>query len=260
MSPTFNYTERKRIYEGDVTVRVQEMADGAKEVQMRAELARYNFPHDARARMMANTRSSSWVLFEGRVRDLATPRRERVIDVEDWDAVQFRLRVSERDGGKLLGTTARFRLDPVDEDSSGILTVRKGQTGELPYKLELSRDFNPTLVISSELWDKRYQLREDLMFRSIMLPDVVRQVLRFAIVDAGLYEHGTADATDDNWFGDWLEWMDSYEGLEGCVDSLEDVEEDSDAKLNWIDATVSAFANNPDNRFVLKIANLLKGP
>ena len=226
---------------------------------MRAELAKYNFPLDARARMTANTRSSSWVLFEGSARDLTTHRRVRVIDVDHWDAVQFRLRVSERSGGKLLGTTTRFKLDPVDEDSSGILTVRKGQTGELPYKLELSRHSSPALVISSALWDKRYQLREDLMFRSIMLPDVVRQVLRFAILDAGLYEHGNTDAMDDNWFGDWLQWMDSYEGLTGFVDSLEDVEDEPDAIMNWIDDAVSAFATNPDNRFVRKIANQLKG-
>lgn len=256
MSPTFNYTERLRIYQKDVSVRVQELADGAKEVQMRADLSSYDFPFDAQARVTANTSSSSWVLFEGRVRDLLTPRRNRVIDVEDWHSVQFRLRVSEMGSGKLLGTTARFKLDAVDEDSSGLLTVGKGQTGELPYKLELSWHSSPTLVISSALWDERHQLRENVIFRSIMLPDVLRQVLRFAVVDAGMYEDGTSES---NWFGDWLEWMDSFEGLEGFSDSLQDLGEDTEAQLAWIEDAISAFASSPVNQFVDKLTNSLNG-
>ena len=259
MSPTFNYTDRKTIYQRDVMVSAQP-GEGS-EVVMRADLTHYEFPFDAIARVEANTRSTVWNLYEGSIRGLERPRRVPLGDIGDWRLVQWRLKVADRDTGRLLGSSARFKLEDADDEASGLLRVRpdnSGQLGQLLYRLELERHVGPTLVLSEPLWRERQSIRDDALFRGVLLPDIVRQVLRFAVLDADLFDPDEADSPD-NWFGEWVAWMESYPGLEGFVDSLSDLRGDKDGILDWIEGAVTSFASNADNRFLSKVATRLRG-
>lgn len=256
MSPTFNYTDRKTIYQRHVMVSVP--AGEVSEVVMRADLTQYEFPFDAIARVEANTRSTVWNLYEGSIRGLERPRRIPLGDIEDWHSVQWRLKVADRATGRLLGSSARFKLEDADDEASGLLRVRLGDTGQLLYRLELERHIGPTLVLSEPLWRERQSIRDDVLFRGALLPDIVRQVLRFAILYADLFDPDEAESPD-NWFGEWTVWMDSYPGLEGFVDSLSDLRDDRDGILEWIEEAVTGFASNPDNRFLNKASAQLRG-
>ena len=238
MKRRFNFTERHRIEQEHVTVKLNEAADGGVATfDAKLDLADITLPRDALVVIEA-FRGRSIVTFPwGTVGNLRQPEDRRLTNMPGNP--QFRIKVVAADGsGVLLAMANRIRPHREEHHGAFVWLEESHELGKEVWRLDFG-DGNPTLMINSTVGGIGAAVQKDGAFRGLVMPEVLRAMLvRAIIVDE-------ADLDDDE--GDWAQLMrfvrnfhDAPLPFEGSGDGALGRRE-SQEFLDWINEAVKAF-------------------
>jgi hypothetical protein len=123
------------------------------------------------------------------------------------------------------------------EERVSLLPAEFVDLGDLVWRLDFSNDL-PVLQLNSGIEDIREIARGNRSFFALVYPEVVRQVLRYILVQEN---YGDASCDADDWQARWLSYAQSLPGVPPSpardrYTTLQDREE-------WIDEVVAAFGS-----------------
>jgi hypothetical protein len=232
MPQRLNWTNRKRIERADIGI-VVSRRDDRSEFSATIDLTPYELPSDCRVVVEAY-RQTMWRRYSfgtvGFVRAQGTCSLEAF---GDPDGVQFRVKVlsGTRDDGRIWAEADQLPFvseDQQDASRRSLLPTRGADLDECTWELEFDDTSGPMLVVNNRLGDWR-QVVKAVSFRSLVYPEVFRQVLRRALDD---YDEDSA-----GWQSDWL----TFASLLPGVGERPDSESRSEDTASWVDGTVRAF-------------------
>lgn len=243
MKRHFNYTGRVRITRDQAMIRIlQEPVDGRPAFDLKLRLRHdIRYPDNALVRVEANRSNVAQRWEFGTIGNLVEPTlyQRRLTAVESTS--YFRVFVIEPETGRLLGLADKIRpiqpidsLVPLQEDDGTKL-------GSEVWRVEFEEDEGPVLLVNNHVPNIGDIIRSDKAFRSLVMPQVLRQVLQqIAFVDQ--------KQPDDDEGGWSTEWFNFVAGLNVDLPDLKwgDLENDpnhSERAQAWIDKAVMAFSD-----------------
>jgi len=245
----FNFTRRRKLLREDIEITIHQKTVETDPPEFTADikLERYDLPRDAKVYVEAY-RHASWKRFDyGTVAAMRAPDDRALHDFGNGDDVRFRVKVVEAgssgtaaarivaqaDGIKPRQGGPHCSLLPLDPDPS---------LREEVWKLELDEADGPIIKISTHLVRDRHALARSPAFMSLVLPEVVRRILNWALND-GLPEEDDRDSPKSNWIRFGCKLLGQHRPPEEI--------EDSDRRDAWIDQVVTQFCrrNQLDRAF-----------
>ncbi|NDJ61101.1 MAG: hypothetical protein GYB67_08245 [Chloroflexi bacterium] len=243
MKRTFNYTQRAKITQRSVRVRLYAAQDGAQIFDADLDFSGHKtLPAGTQIYLEAYYRSAMMRFTVGTYdpeRPTYALRGQRLDDLQD-PIVNFRVKlvdVSERIG-RLVGVIERvqvFNEDNKQIERIGLLPVNFGGVlGHQVWKVEVDPDDGPLLHINEALNVDDGALRQfvanDPAFVTLVFPEALRRILEALLAD-------DYDLTDeDSWQYKWARFAASL-GAGRPPDG------DDQAQALWIDTVVDAFCN-----------------
>jgi hypothetical protein len=189
------------------------------------------FPSSARLSLILDENKGVEVLDFGTI---ARPHGSAAVRA-GFVAPSCQLRVVDpgvRAKGLLLASTDSWTLKGANDLSTGgrgILNFQPYPTAPQSWKLKLQPSDHPIVLVDERIPSVRAWVRDDPVFRAMVLPAVISRVLDYIL---------TGDAPDDEpWVGDWLAWANSL-----VAEPPPDDDDDNDqARPEWVDKVVDAF-------------------
>ena len=232
----FNYTRRRRIEQWRVGVEIYDTDDpGGAWFSASLDLDDMELPIDARVTIEAKRSRVSQRFDWGTVED------PQPVDVAQLSGMppnpSFRVMVVASDGSnRLLALADNIKPKQADSGSESLLWMEEVELGKEVWRLEFGESDNPTMFVNSNIRGMSETARQDEAFRALVIPQVLRSILTRAVV--------VDDCDPDDDAGQWGEWLAFVR--EFCDEDLTtisgDSESDAEAKLDWIDSAVRAFA------------------
>ena len=231
-------TLRRR--EGNGRKRAQN-APGAADTQwffdLKLDLGGLGFPADARVRVEAWRRSASQRWDWGTVATPAEPEESGRILRDVRETCQFRVSVIAADeSGLLLGLADKLRPKlPVES----LLPLVPADLGSEVWRLDYGEgDDIVVLKVNSGLPDFSKAVRNDLVFRALVMPQVLRSILE----RAPLVDREDPDEPEGRW-SPWFELARSILPDRGPPAVGHHAQDDQVAHADrWIDEVVAAFS------------------
>lgn len=234
-----NYTKRKRIKHQDVVVTIHRPVSlGFPVVTLSIDLSSYELPVDARVLLEAY-RHSSWQRFDfGTAGAIQAPNDRSLVDFGDAEGVQFRVKIVEAcsdgpvasrilaqaDGIKASVDGPRRSLLPMDPDPNLFDEI---------WRLELDENDGPLVKISTALVRDRHTLARSSPFLSLVMPEILRKSLSWAIHD-GL-------PSDEDWDTPRGRWIRFGCALQSQSEPPENLDSDDEARDKWVEDGVARF-------------------
>lgn len=239
MKRHLNYTGRARITRDEAPVRIlEEQIEGSDVFDLRLRLGQqHDFPQDARIRVEAGRSNTSQRWDFGTVGNplVPSPHERRLTDVES--TTLFKVFVVERETGKLLGLADHIRparpldsLIPLQEDDGTRLRTEV-------WRVDFSQNDGPVLLVNNNVSNIGNIVRNDSRFRSLVMPQVLRQVLSQMV----FVDHMQPDDDEGGWGTEWFEFVSSL-GVKADSDMTWGENLDQQAAWDWIDSAVTAFS------------------
>lgn len=206
-------------------------------VDLKLDLGGFGFPPDARVRVEAWRRNASQRWDWGTVGALAEPDESGRVLRDVRETCQFRVSViAADDSGLLLGLADKLRPKlPVES----LLPLVPADLGSEVWRLDYGEgDDLVVLKVNNGLPDFSKAVRNDLVFRALVMPQVLRSILERAL----LIDREDPEEPE----GRWSPWFDlARRILPGrappAVDH--DAQDDQVAHADlWIDQVVAAFS------------------
>jgi len=244
MQRRFNFTGRKKINQGDITIRIVQ-SSGHISFDADLRLSDYSLAADAFVFVEAyRSVSTLWKRFPfGRVGALTPPPNAFLDEFGHAEGILFRVKVTSRDdhSGRLLAEADRIRPrlpGEVDDTAEPILKTFCGDIGSEPWRLTFDDDM-PQLLINRQIGDWE-SLARDPTFRSLVAPAVMRAILfRILIIDAETFD----EDDDGDWRNRWLRFSESLPGSSSPPTPV-GLNSDTEEVERWIDDAVDAFSNS----------------
>lgn len=239
-----NFTKRQRLKREHVRVTIHQPMDSAPPVMSAAiDLSHYVLPDDA-AVLVEAYRHAAWKRFEfGTVGVLRVPEDLALRDFGAGEGVQFRVKIVEppsrgaaaarilaqADGIKPNQDGPHRSLLPLDPDPSLRQEV---------WRLEIDENDGPIIKVSTHLVRDRHALARSPAFLTLVLPEVLRRVLTWALAD-GLPGEDEWDAPRGRWIRFGCGLLAQHEP----PDELDDHDEGADDRERWIAEAVTRFCH-----------------
>ena len=239
MKRHLNYTERDRITRNQASVRIREEPLDDRpvfELTLRVDRARY--PDDALVRVEASRSNVVQRWDFGTIANLTVPSayERRLTDVESSSL--FKVFIVEPRTGRLLGLADKIRpIQPIDS----LIPLREDdgeKLGSEVWRVDFGQDEGPVLLVNNNVPNIGVIVRSDVAFRSLVMPQVLRQVLTKMI----FVEHTQPDDDEDGWGTDWFSFVERL-GVKAEPDMTWGEELDTEAGQEWIDTAVKAFSD-----------------
>ena len=243
MRRKFNYTNRKRIRRESVAISLNKSADQQLSCNVDLILDGYGLPPDTKLYLEVFDR------FDGYNRtDLGTVSsfEPREIKIEGFrsESTQFRLKAvdeKQKQGRILAAIDGIVAKEPMKPDS--IIGFYCRDLGELPYEIDCSGEHSPfpVLWINSQLQDIAKYMIKDPLFRGLVFPAIVRELLFQILLVDEIY-----DTEGDEWQNKWLRHIVEICEVEDPPADLDDPNYQEDC-LAWINKkAISAFCSRND--------------
>jgi hypothetical protein len=242
-----NYTQRQRLERRHVDITIRRPREGdPPEMSASIDLTSYSLPPDARV-MIDAYRNTAWQRFEfGTVGAVQAPEDRLLREFGAGEGVHFRVKVVEphshgataarilaqADGIKPKEDGPRRSLLPLDPDPSLTKEV---------WRLEIDENDGPLIKVSTHLVRDRQALARSPAFRSLVLPEVLRRVLTWALED------DLPGDDEDDWEtprGRWIRFGCGLLGQTEPPENLDDRDEGADARDAWIEQAVNRFCHS----------------
>lgn len=240
MNRRFNYTGRVRITRDHFSIRVRE--GGAGDAQSfdadLTGLSALALDPNARIIVEAYVRQSSMRFDFGTVATPLPPANRALTEIDRGAVVQFRIKVVDTvvKPGRLLAMANQIRATSEDEgeDRRSILPLAYRDLGEAIWKVEVSEDESPVLVLNSRIPDLAIRLEEDPIVQGAIFSAAIREILRVVVSDTANEEV--------EWVRDWVEFTEGLNGGE-TPEFSEEPETSQLERRAFIDRIVERFAN-----------------
>ena len=232
MKRRFNFTERQRIVQEDVSIKLHGAADdGAATFDAELQLAGMALPPNAPVVIEA-FRGRSIVTFPwGTVGNPGPPEDRRLTNMPENP--QFRVKVMAADGsGALLAMANRIRPHREERHGSFVWLAESKDLGKEVWRLDFE-DGNTTLMVNSAIDGIGTTVLKDGAFLGLVMPEVLRAMLvRAIVVD-------DADLDDDD--GEWARLMGFVRSFHDDILPPAASDDGPRDRLKWIDDAVKAF-------------------
>ena len=239
MKRHLNYTERDRITRNQASVRIlEEQLDGRPVFEMRLRVDRVRYPDDALVRVEASRSNVAQRWDFGAIANQTVPSADerRLTQVEPSSL--FRVFIVEPGTGRLLGLADKIRpIQPIDS----LIPLQEDNGAELGsevWRVDFGQDEGPVLLVNSNVPNIGDIVRSDVAFRSLVIPQVLRQVLTQMI----FVEKMDPDDDEDGWGTDWFTFVEKL-GVKAEPDMTWGEALDNEAAQEWINKTVIAFSD-----------------
>lgn len=226
-----NQTGRARILREHVRISTSRHPERPSTFTVKLDLESYELPSHANVFLEAY-RETSWMRFHvGTVGQLDLTEFT-LSEFDGVDGVLFRVKVVSADAeAKILAEAdAISGSSDLDGDAPhhSLLPVKGEDLGDLIWWLELDP---PLLKVNSNVGDWKGAVRS-AAFDALVLPIVFRDILRAAAAQDG------ADSGDlDSWWGRWLRFAESLEGVTAFDPGAGEEERE-----DWIEQAVRSFS------------------
>lgn len=239
MARRLNFTARKRILREHVQIQVY--GPPAK-FFAKLDLAPYALEPTARVVIEAYHRSQVLRFDLGTVTQPTEPADPNLDAFGDPDIVKFRVKIVSTKNARLLAVADRLkpRASDAPELRRSILPVESVPGLREVWRLDMSD--GPLLQVSSDVL-KREALLMSREFRSLVLPIVLRMILKAVVHEGRLLD----EYADDEWQRDWVLF----------AKNLAPVDQRDEEKGQWIEDVVVAFARR--NRVVESFMEAFEG-
>lgn len=233
----FNYTGRVRIMREHAAVTVHSSPD-AFWFSADINLEEYRLPEDALVFVEAYPRrqTAQRARFAfGTVGELHPPEIGMQLDIASKEDVLFRLKVVEPEKGKILAHADR--ISPKGEGiSQSLLAVQLHDfNDEQCWQVYFGRE--PELRINRRIYPHWRAVAESPVFRALVYPAVLREILTHILRDVGHYE------TDgDDWCDLWLRLAaDNFQAGEPPMPEIGEHSPSGEEIDQWIDKAVAGY-------------------
>lgn len=225
-----NFTGTSRIRQTDVEIMIDRDGDGLT-FDASYGLAGYHLPETAEVVIEAYVEWNLMRFSFGTVAMPHPPDSLRLTEFEDPEGLRFRLKVLGTGDQAGLILAEADKISPSDltqrEDARSFIAVRPADLGSVVWRLTFD-PAQPVLQLNDRLGDWQSFLRRSTV-RSLLLPEIVRQVLREAI-------ENEAEADDTNaWQHHAMKLASKASGPPPRADDDEEMD-------RWIDEVVRKFA------------------
>lgn len=247
-----NYTKRQRIRREHVSISVHHPRESDPPIiSAELDLSAYSLRADASVFIEAY-RNSAWQRFEfGTVEAIRAPEDRQLHDFGAGEGVQFRVKVVEpysagAAAARILAQADRIRPN-LDGPTRSLLPLDPDPTlTDEVWRLEIDENDGPLLKVSTSLVRDRLALARSPAFLSLVLPEVLRRVLTWAL-DDDLPEGDDWDTPR----GLWIRFACGLLGQAEPPKALEDRDEGAEERERWIEQAVSRFCrlNHIDRHF-----------
>lgn len=247
MPRTFNYTNRKKIPRENVSIRLLRVESDLR-FAFDLRLDNDEFPSDARVHVEAyRGLSALWKRFDfGRFTLIQPPADLSLNEFNHPEGILFRVKISAEGEhkGRLLGEADGIRPQLPDEQNLpaiSMIAVDAGPLGGELWKVQFpdGESDMPVLVINNRIDDWSSRARDPL-FRAIVLPSVMRQILtQILIIEADIGD----EENPDSWKQRWLLFAEQLPNMSTHPDPLQPTADPMEMEelTEWIDEAVSAF-------------------
>ena len=239
MMRRLNYTGRRRIPKKKVEVWLNKSDVATYQFECRYDLSDLEFPPEARVFVEAFSLISYMRFDFGTVGHSEPPESTHLTDVLAQPLPKFRLKVvdNRQRYGLLLGVADQIvpnRADLLDEPRQSLLPVDFCDLGDETWRLQL--DDWPVLELNQNIDNISEAARASGAFLGLVYPEVVRRVLRHALLVEGVTDPSFDDSA---WTSLWLRFACS---LPQVTDPPQDDGVAFEARAEaWIDSVVQAF-------------------
>lgn len=238
MKRTFNFTNRLRIEKSRIDITILE-AVGSEAPLFAAQLdfEGLELPPEARI-VISSYRLSFAMRFDWGTVENPTPPEDRRL-TETPVNPRFRVMVLAPDGsGRIYAMCDRITPSRGEAGAKSLLWLDEvDDLGQEVWRLD-TREGHPTLDVNQAIGNISTDARHSGMFRSLVIPEVLRSILRQALIEE--------DADPDGESGEWEDWMEFLQQFD--VGQLPqpgpDGKRDPEGTHRWIDHWVNAFVND----------------
>lgn len=240
-----NYTGRQRIRRQDVDIRVHQPREADPPVMSaRLDLSSYTLPPEARVVIEAY-RQTAWQRFEyGTVAAVREPDDRTLREFGSEEGVRFRVKVIQPPTPGAAAGRILAQADSIEPDRDGprqsMLPLEPDPNlRDEVWRLDLDEDDGPLVRVSTHLVRDRHELARSPAFLALVLPEVLRRILAWALED------GLPDDDDEmEWRsprGRWIRYGCGLLGQAEPPEELGDPNDGADARDRWIDEVVTRF-------------------
>ncbi len=240
-----NYTNRKKIFQGDVRISADEK-DGL--FYFDADLSnlsyheKYELPPQRKVYVEAY-QPSIWMRFDyGHVGKIQPPKNRALEKFDSLEGIKFRVKVTSAEGDhRLLAEADKIRLEDEDDglgDGYTLLNVvsQPGMGDEI-YRVNFSNiDGSPDLWINNE--QNKMIVVKSKEFQTVALPSIFREILTRVIIIHKWTDDEDDTDDDTDWKCQWIQFAKIY-SPDPEIPNPENEQEDC---FVWIDAAVAGFA------------------
>ena len=242
-----NYTGRRRIAAGDVSVDLV-TCDGA-DPQLRADLrlGGYGLPGDAHVFVEAYHQTVRVPFCFGTVDNLKAPDDLSIPEFRETpELARFRVRVTDLTNVRGLLLAEVSGISPRSEEAGeaeSLLEVKPAPLGNVPFRVDFSGE-RVRLEINNKIpnW---HSFTDSLLFKSFAGPILIREILGRI-----LHIENECDPDGPNWTNKWLKLAITMPGSPGPPPEAEDrqtAEEKSDDIDEWVDDVVRSFCERQES-------------
>jgi len=238
----FNYTGRKKIIKEHIEFSLQEDESKNTYFDLKLDLDSYNFLPKAIIRLEAwrSNAVQRWHLGEVNNQRELSQQERNLKDVPS--TCQFKILVVDPDkSGLLYGKSNAFRPLSARSFNSLLPAELSENLGQEIWKLDFSDEDQVVLLLNKSIPDIEQIISNDSTFRSLVMPEIFRSILKHAIL---VDEASLSDYDDEKW-SDWIALAKYYLGPSKITDAEAVTPEEKREEANkWIDDVIQAFANN----------------
>lgn len=231
-----NFTGRKRIRREEVDIRLLDTRPGEPlHAKAKLSLEGYGFPPSATVAIEAYYRSTGMRFGCGTIGNPAIPETLVLDQIDQRGNLLFRVKVvdTESDNGRILGSAERISPsnDDDEEGRRALFPVLYRSLGEEVWKVDVSYEERPALVLNREIPGIRHRLRSDAMLQGLLFPAAFRFVM-----EALARDDDEGDDEEEGWRAEWLQFCSERLGIEEPPPRRA-----SQEQSEWIDYAVQCF-------------------
>ncbi len=237
-----NYTNRIKILQQDIRIRVDEKDDLFlldADLSSLSNREKYDLIPSGAVYVEAY-RQSTWMRFDyGRIEKIQAPKNRALEVFDSLEGIKFRIKVTSSEGDhRLLAEADRIRLENEDESTedgySLLNVVPKSGMGDEVYRVDFSNpDGSPDLWINKDHNNYR-TIVKSAEFLTIALPSILKEILIRIIV----IEEWTDDEDNTDPKCQWIQFAKTF----SSDPEIPNIKSEKEECFNWIDSAVAGFA------------------
>ena len=231
-----NHTGRRKIERSHVSISIFERQDEPRTFSADLQLGQLEVPDNSPVYVEAYYKSSSQRFDFGTVGNLQVPSSTTLDQIDLGGQILFRVKVVDSTSkiGRLLAAAEKIapKSESDDESRAYLVKVLASDIGDEIWKMEMSTDMRPRLILNNKIPNVINEIRTNPMFQCLILPAVIRDVLTYLFWD----EDGHID--EETWQGQFVAYCQSLAGA--------DVPDEKDPLelRSWTEDVVAGFSAN----------------